>query len=270
MDGISGDPVDRPVPHFASGVQASKFIDPPCAILWSVGLDVYVGSLTRYHTGNWELVAQQAAKEIGLPIQVIHQNDPTDAVRDPEQIRPTVLAWRESLSVALADQLPTPLDWDEREETPYFTDKPTWDCYSDLVLWAAYDEQRQLHPPEEHIDDWSEDPAYRLSSQPDANPRYSHLYDVGLWLPCDFGFVFKTEDISGAEILVGSSLILLKQLKELNARKWQAEPGTLHQWRRDGAEHGAPLQVGARFALALFSELADEAIKHQLPMRLDW
>jgi hypothetical protein len=233
-------------------------------------LDVYVGSLTRYYAGDWELIAQQAAKELGLPIEVIRQNDPPDAVRDPEQIRPTVLAWRESLSVALADQLAAPLDWDERAEAPYFTDKPTWDCHSDLVLWAAYDEQRQLRLPEEHVDDWSQDPAYRLSAHPDAKTRYSQLYDVGLWLPSDFGFVFKTEDITRAEILVGSSATLLKQLRELNARTWHAEQGILHQWRRDGADHGAPLQAGARFAFALFSELAGEAIKHRLPMRLDW
>lgn len=235
-----------------------------------MGLDVYVGSLTRYYAGDWELVAQQAARELGLPLSVIRQNEPLDAVRDPEQIRPAVMAWRESLSVSLAHQLAMPFDWDEREEAPYFTDKPTWDCYSDLVLWAAYEEQRQIRPPEGHVDDWSKDPAYRLSSRPDAKTRYSHLYDVSLWLPCDFGFVFKTEDIAGSEIMVGSSIFLLKQLGELNTRTWKVEPAILHEWRRNGADHGAPLQAGAMFAFAVFFELADEAVKHRLPMRLDW
>jgi hypothetical protein len=225
--------------------------------------------LTRYYSGDWELITQRLAREMGLPLRVVRQDDQSDAVRDPEQIRPAVLSWRESLSTALVDQLAAPLDWDEREEAPYFTDKPTWDCYSDLVLWAAYDEQRQLQPPQEHVDNWSEDPAYRLVSR-DGNARYFHLYDVGLWLPCDFGFVFKSEDIAGTEISIASSIVLLRQLEELNARSWKTESRTLHQWREDGAEHGAPLEVGARFAFGLFYELAKQAVAHRLPMRLDW
>lgn len=235
-----------------------------------MGLDVFVGTLTRYYSGDWELIAQQAAKEMGLNLEVIRQHNPPDAIRDPDQIRPTVLAWRESLSVALADRIAQPLDWDESQAAPYFTDKPTWDCYSDLVLWAAYDEQRKLRRPERHMDDWSKDPAYRLSAAPGLPSRYSHIYDVGLWFPCDFGFVFKTEDVGGPKILVGSSIILSQQLDELNARTWQAEPETLHRWRRDGSDAGAPLEEGARFAFAVFSTLAAEAVHHRLPMRLDW
>jgi len=235
-----------------------------------VGLDVFVGSLTRYYSGDWELIAQQAAKEMGLNLEVIRQHNPPDAIRDPDQIRPAVLAWRESLSAALADRIAQPLDWDERQTAPYFTDKPTWDCYSDLVLWAAYDQQRQLRRPERHVQDWSKDPAYRLSAEPGLPSRYLHLYDVGLWLPCDFGFVFKTEDVGGPEIVVGSSIILSRQLDDLNAHTWQAEPETLRCWRRNGADAGAPLEEGARFAFAVFSTLAAEAVQRRLPMRLDW
>lgn len=235
-----------------------------------MGLDVYVGSFTRYHAGNWELVAQQAAREMGLPIQVVRKDDPPDAIRDPEQIRPMIVTWKESLSAGLQEHLTSPLDWDEREEAPYFTDKPTWDCYSDLMLWAAYDEQRHLTRPVQHLEDWSEDPAYRLTSHAEAENRYSHLYNVCLWFPTDFGFIFKTEDISGTEMFAGSSVVLLRQLHELNERTWQADASTLHQWRRDGADHGSPLEVGARFAFAVFSELAAEAVRCRLPMRLDW
>jgi hypothetical protein len=174
---------------------------------------------------------------------------------------------RLSLSAALADRLPAPLDWDESAGSPYFTDKPTWDCYSDLLLWAAYKEQHHLPRPEQHVDEWSEDPAYRLSSRTGFQTSYSHLFDVELWFPCEFGFVFHTEDIGGNEILVGSSITLLEQLQKLNSRTWRADSELLHQW--DGADHGAPLEAGARFAFALFSDLTSEAIKHSLPMCLD-
>jgi hypothetical protein len=126
------------------------------------------------------MMRQQVAREMGVPLRVIRQHNSSDAIRDPDQIRPTVLAWRDSLSAALAGHLGSNLEWDERQDPPYFTDKPTWDCYSDLMLWAAYNEQGQLRPPVEHVENWSEDPAYRLVTGPETKARYRQLYDVAL------------------------------------------------------------------------------------------
>ncbi len=235
-----------------------------------MGLDIYVGSLTRYYAGDWELVSQKLAHEMGIPVQVVRQNDPSDAIRDPDQIRPIVIAWRDGLSASLADHGVPPLDWDEGPTAPYFTDKPTWDCYSDLILWAAYNEHRDLCRPIEHIDDWTTDPAYRLASVPGLASRYSDLFDVGLWLPCNPGFVFKAEDVGGTEVCIGSSERLLKQLQELNARTWQMDTELLHRSRNAGVEHDSPMEVGAKFALSVFSELAEVSVRHRLPMCLDW
>jgi hypothetical protein len=235
-----------------------------------VGLDIYVGSLTRYYAREWESIAQQAAREMGVEFQVIRQHDPPDAISDPEQIRPAVFAWREALSQGLGENLPTALDWDEGPASPYFTDKPTWDCYADLILWAAYDEQRHLSRPEQHVDDWSKDPAYRLSIVDVGKGLYSQLYEITWWLPGDFEFVFKADDVGGNEIWFGSSSGLLRQLRNLNHRTWQAEPGFIRQWRRDLGEHGARLGEGAKFAFAVLYELAAAAVEHQLPMLMDW
>jgi hypothetical protein len=135
-----------------------------------MGLDVYVGSFTRCYAGDSELVTQTAARELGLALQVSRLNDPADAIRNPEHLRPMVTTWQKSLSEDLADHLKEPLSWDEAPGSPYFTDKPTWDCYGDLTLWAAYQEQ----------------------------PHLSH--DVALWLSCDFQFVFRTDDIGGEQV----------------------------------------------------------------------
>lgn len=235
-----------------------------------MGLDVFVGSLTRYYSGDWELIAQQAAREMGLELQVVRQHHPPDAIRDPDQIRPIVLGWRDSLSASLSEHLQVPLDWNEGADATYSTDKPTWDCYADLTLWAAYSEHPGLRRPSEHMEQWSEDPAYQLVSNPGTKTAYSHLYDVELWLPCDFDFVFKAEDIAENEILIGSSITLARQLKQLNDRTWRAEKLTLQEWRRDGADCGVPLEFGARFAFAIFWELSAYSVEHRLPMRLDY
>jgi len=68
-----------------------------------MGLDVYVGSLTRYYAGDWELIAQQAARDIGVPLRVVRaQADPSDSIRDPDAIRPVVKQWRDQLSASLS------------------------------------------------------------------------------------------------------------------------------------------------------------------------
>lgn len=168
------------------------------------------------------------------------KHEPEDAIRDPEQIRPTVLAWRDGLSQALRESLTEPLDWNESQEAPYFTDKPTWDCYADLMLWATYDEQPQLSRPSHHVEEWPEDPAYKACTGDGFGSRYSHLYDVELWLPCSFVFVFKTEYVGGNPVLVGSSIALFQQLEDLNRRTWRASSGLLEKWAFDGSEPERP------------------------------
>jgi len=151
---------------------------------------------------------------MNVPLTVVRLTpDPDDAIRDQEQIRPHVLAWRDGLSRALrkGPGLAEDLNWDESADSPYFTDKPTWDCYGDLMLRAAHDEQPELACPVAHLGDWGSDPAYKICAREGHASRYSHLNDVELWLPCPFGYVFRTEDVLGKSVLVGSSVTLLTQ-----------------------------------------------------------
>ena len=171
--------------------------------------------------------------------------------------------------MALASDLSAPLEWDECQSSKYFTDKPAWDGYAALILWAAYDEQRHQKRPVAAIANWSEDPAYLACMRDDHHSRYSHLYDVSLWLPCDFGFVFQTDFVTGAPMLVGSSRELVFQLDELNRRTWGAEAETLSEWMKEGAEYGAPLETPARFAFSIFKSLADHSVTDGFPMLMD-
>jgi len=234
-----------------------------------MGLDVYVGTLTRYYSGDWELTTQKVAREIGLELAVVRQHDPEDAIRDPGEIFPTVVAWRDSLNQSLVAELDQPLDWNEDTASPYFTDKPAWDCYGSLLLWAAYAENPQLPRPTSFVEDWGEDPAYSRSAGDAFPSRYNQLLNVELWLPCPFQFVFEAADMAGPTMRIGSSLELLWQLDELNRQTWQADDATLAQWRRDGAEYASPLELGARFAFAVMRDLAKASVAHRLPMRLD-
>jgi hypothetical protein len=87
-----------------------------------VGLDVYVGSLTRYYVEAPADVVERIAR---------HQGVPAGNGQDAEEvIRAAVVRWRDGLSRWLGDRLAGPLDWDESGPAPCCTDKPGWDEFT--------------------------------------------------------------------------------------------------------------------------------------------
>jgi hypothetical protein len=235
-----------------------------------MGLDIYVGSFTRYYAGNWETVVQKLAREEGVGYQMIRTNVASDAVTDADQIRHAVLSWRDQLSQGLGSNIDHPLDWDETATAPYFTDKPAWDCYSSLLLWAAYSEHSGLLRPVDCVEDWTKDVAFKKSSHARFKTAFSQLLDVEIWLPHDFSFTFRAADPAGQQVRFGSSIALAGQLGELNRRTWKAPDTILAEWRRNGASHRAPLEIGASFAFSVMTELARQAAAHRLIMKLDY
>jgi len=221
-----------------------------------VGLDVYVGPLTRYYVEGPADVVERIARHQDLPV--------TDGLEAEEVIRAAVGRWREGLSRWLGDRLAGPLDWDESRPAPCFTDKPGWDGYGGTLLLAAHDEHPELPPREVVSADWPDDPAYQAASAPGAGSRYRQLLTPELWLPCRFEFTVRTQDLTGEEVELGSSVALLDQLRLLSARHHlagrPAEPSA----------HGHSLPAAAGTGLAVLLRLAERSVSHQLPMKLDF
>lgn len=236
-----------------------------------MGLDIYVGSLTRYYTGNWETVIQQYAREQGMAYVREGAPDPVDAISGAHEVREAVLAWRQGVSQALGANIAAPLEWPEQSDSPYFSDKPAWDCYSALLIAAAHVEHPDLPLPPLAPEDWTTNPNVVASLAPGFRTRYPQLLaDVELWLPDTFGFTFRGPDVAGNKVGIGSAPTLLLQLQDLNQRIWRAEPAQLAAWREAGADKGAPFDVSARFALGIFLTLTTLAVQHRLPMKLDY
>src|ERR1041385_367893 len=64
-----------------------------------MGLDIYVGSFTRYYRGDWETVVARVAREQGISFQVIRTNpDPPDKGTDPVVIGKAGEGWRSSFT----------------------------------------------------------------------------------------------------------------------------------------------------------------------------
>jgi hypothetical protein len=258
-----------------------------------MGLDVYVGTLTRYFAGDWELATAKAAREMGIDLQVVRENEPEDAIMDPDEIRPAVLQWRDALSEALG----LPLEWPEDDDAPYFTDKPDWSGFTSLLLLAAHEEHPEIPLPQTVPDDPPKHALLRAVSsgkrgllrrrkEPEQPPRYASLYHAELWLPAETDAVWTVPFLNGEEMTMSSTRTLLADLHDL-ARRLDATPADLEEWRRNGGvgevvgtvemngqsfEQLAPGSVEelGRFALALLLELAEQAVDHRLPVKLDY
>jgi hypothetical protein len=243
-----------------------------------MGLDVYVGSLTRYYAHDWETIVQQTAKREGIEVQVIRANAPSsNEIRDPAAIQRLVVEWRQDLGASLkqAQLISTDLDWPELPDSPYFTDKPDWDCFGAMTLLAAYEEEPKRRFggrwPKNLSESWTRDSklAARLSAQ--VPPRYSHIYGCTAWIPVMFKNPIRGPVPGGAPILIGSSVALLEQLDLLNQQTFAGAPDDLARWRRempDGAD--SRFEPKAKAGLAMFLELTRLAVDHRLPMLLDY
>jgi hypothetical protein len=235
-----------------------------------MSFDVYVGSFTRYITGDWENQGQQMARETGVPYQLIRADETEEAPPPSSEVRQAVENWRAAINGGLGEHLEEPLSWDESDETPYFTERPGWPGYASLLLHAAYDDHSDLKKPERLPEEWGDDPAYKAASEKNADTSYPALLAANLWLPGEFDFMFGVEDLGGNERSIASCGALLEELRELNERTFKGQDAELAAWRAQTVEEKSPLDAHAKNALALLIALAESAVENKLPMMLDY
>ncbi len=236
-----------------------------------VGLDIYVGSLVRYYVGNWETVVSKWARKQGVVYATVRPStQESDVVTDETVIMDCIRLWRYSLSKGLSKFLVPILEWEERPDTPYFTDKPDWDGYACLLLMAAHHEHPEMPKPEKATNEWGGDPAFVASTADDFKSRFNHILLPELWLPVDFGSVFRSEDLAGQEVPLGSSMELLRELEILNSETVRGSDYDIAQWIYDGPGSEQRFNEAARFGLAMFLHHARLSVKHRLPMKLDY
>jgi hypothetical protein len=221
-----------------------------------VGVDVYLGSLTRYYAEGPVDMAERIARQQDVPLAAGQGAE--------DVIRAAVFAWREGLGRWLGDRLTGTLVWDESGLAPCCTDKPGWDGYGGTLLLAAHDEHPELPAPATVAADWPDDPAYQASASHGAGSRYRQLLTPELWLPCPFEFTVRTQDVTGEEVEIGSSVALLDQLERLRDRyRLDARP-----LPADGP--GQQLAAAASRGLEVLLRLAERSVRHRVPMKLDF
>jgi len=232
-------------------------------------LDIYVGALTLYYAGKWENAGQRWARKHGATYDIIRPES-VDDPPDPKDVRTVVVAWRDALAEAVRDRSAGSLTWDETSLT-YASERPGWDGFTSLVLWAAYAEHPELDRPLRAVEEYQRDPAYLRSTAEGTRSRYSHVIrDIEFWLPWPFDGTLVASDPLGNKVGIGSSVILARQLRDLNRATWNVDDATLEQWREDVPEKGSPFDALARFGFATVIDPAQGAADICLPMKLDY
>ncbi|MFN3151316.1 hypothetical protein [Bremerella sp.] len=232
-----------------------------------MAFDVYVGGFSRYYAREWENVAQKWARENNTGYRMIGPDGEPQAA-DWDQVTEIVSHWRAAINNGIGKHLDSPIDWDESRDAPYFTDRPGYDAYGALLVWAAHAEAG-TEPPTSYNGEWYSDETFLGCSVPKQGQKYRPITCGSLWLPGEFEFSFDFEDLTHEKVHICSNHSLLRSLDELNQNTFQLDSDQMAVALEGESEKEEPtLATLARFGLALFHSLAEQSVQHQLPIRL--
>lgn len=246
-----------------------------------MGLDVYAGALSRYYLREWETEVEEMLRQnptfskngVVLPSEDLRVVEVKAATPVFEHLEwPAAVAalesWRDGLAAALEN---SSVDWSEAEDTPYLTRKITWEGFTALTLWAAYEEHPDLPRPAALPDSAGEDPALERSCVDLSASRYPQLLGGNeIWLPGDDNRTFRAADVCGEKKDIGFLAELVNELRELNHRTWGADSETIRRWSLGPPEDRAALEANARFGFAILWLMGATAYHHRFPMLLDY
>ena len=250
-----------------------------------MAFDVYVGTMSRFYSRNWENAVQRTAREQGIPYHQIRTNN--EELPNADQVRTFVRQWCDELTEHLQPHGVGPVSWDEQDSLPYFTGRPGWDGYGGLLLWAAYAGQKELPIPERLPENWSDDQVYLSALDPETQTPFPDIVVPELWLPVEFPFIFQVPRLTGDQVRVGSVFTLKKDLDELHRQLKSndetprpAAPGgatdkknkaSPEQSREvDSMDEQPSLVELAEIGLSIFRDLAAHACELRLPLMLDY
>jgi len=234
-----------------------------------MGVDIYVGTLTRYYARDWQTIVQQT-----MPTKIVYQgkNAPKEGETvDQAKVQQVVLAWRARVESATKEHIHGDWGWDEKPGVEYVTDKPGWWGHNALravALDPRTDLGRKLGSVPQHLPgDWG---GLKMTTKTD----YGQVIWPQWWLPLKFDGAFTVPSPAGEPKTIGSTETLITELMMLNAATLRADHDKL-EWYRRAEELPKKLEdwtVGQAFGfgLGVFLEFAEQSKRRRLPLLLDW
>lgn len=198
-----------------------------------MGLDIYVGTLTRYYSGNWKLINQQIAEQEGMSFSIRtpegEYTPPAHNQEEIEEIQNTIEEWQ----TYLLDSMPKDYKetmWDENMTKGYFTDKPGWDAWEALAIFQ-YATLLNNPFPKTFCENMLG--KYSLLEEGEEKGIQSSLMKVQLWLPLKHSIMFSFTDPMNKDATMATVSFLENELIELNNTTWKADERTILSWRND-------------------------------------
>lgn len=252
-----------------------------------MGLDVYVGPLTRYYSHNWKTVTQQCAEANGMGYERFQANESGEDDLPVEQIIEIVSRWRDSALEAVKSAVGEVAPWPENNEAVYFTDKPDWLGFGALLLYAAGKIYGESYPATvgKDWDIWQEPLIQR--AQQDEQLSWSLFKNADWWLPIEVPLLFRGETPAGDMITISTAGALMLELLRINELGWKADEEAVLSWTKtegypqDGTVRDGKLEMGqayteystvslARFAYSILWQAVKFSLQHQAPILLDY
>lgn len=258
-----------------------------------MGLDIYAGTLTRYYAHNWKSATQQWAEANGFSFsRITPEGKPADGEEtvDPADIQKGMENWQNQMLSAIAPKGKPPYaPWKEDNEAPYYTDKPDWDAFGALLLYAAsciYQEPL----PKTVEKDWDFENHPLIQRMGEEEERIWSLFiGASWWLPIEDGLAFNAPCPTDEEITFSTTGALKMELEHINAVGWNADEQTILSWvRTEGYPADGEIQNGkltnagieehtsynteslAKFAFSILWQAVRFSIEKRVPILLDF
>lgn len=251
-----------------------------------MGLDLYVGTLTRYYTKNWKTSSQQFAEANGFAYEKIEPNVEGQQLA-AEEIRKIVTGWRDSVLTAISASIGECPAWEENNEAEYFTVKPDWPAYGALLLYAAAKVYGEPYPTKlYHGWNFDEEPLIQRARK-DETLGWSLFKGAEWWLPLEQPLMLGGQNPVGDQIVIASSGALLLELLRINELGWKADEDAVLNWEKtEGYPANATVESGelsemiehtafstvslARYAYSQFWQAAKFSLEHKVPIVMDY
>jgi len=196
-----------------------------------MGLDIYVGTLTRYYKHNWKTVVQKMAEKMGVECKIVRAYEEIEV--SVEQVLSDTKQWEEDILKAITPKGEPFPPWNEDyDTTPYYTDKPDWDAIGALMMYIAYLKYDQVFPKtiKKGYDYYNNE--YVKKAREDKDFVFSLIQGGGWWVPLDDTFMFQFPLMNGKNMYFGTAGLLKRELETINSKEWKASPEEIVNWSK--------------------------------------
>lgn len=257
-----------------------------------MGLDIYAGTLTRYYAHNWKSIVQQWAEENGWGFSRITPEGNAaeeEPEMTPDEIQKDVEDWRDWILAGILQEGREPYTpWREDNEAPYYTDKPDWDAFGALILYAASVLYKEPLPKTvEKNWDYENHPLVKRVME-DEEKNWSLFSGATWWLPIADMLSFRAPTPAEQTVVMATTGALQAELARINELGWQADEAAILDWSRTEGypADGEVLADGklvkteentqydteslAKFAFSMLWQAVRFSMEQQVPILLDY